>query len=67
MNEVVKMLSAGDKAGAEAYIRAHESDLNNKGGGTSGGGNAGNAGAGSGNTGNAGGSGGAMGGRGRVR
>jgi type II secretory pathway pseudopilin PulG len=52
MNEVVKMLSSGDKAGAEAYIRAHENELNNKrGGGTSGGGNSG------GNTGNAGGSG----------
>jgi type II secretory pathway pseudopilin PulG len=51
MSEVVKMLSAGDKAGAEAYIRAHESELNNKGGGTSGSGNAG------GNTGSAGGSG----------
>jgi hypothetical protein len=52
MSEVVKMLSSGDKAGAEAYIRAHENELNNKrGGGTSGGGNSG------GNTGNAGGSG----------
>jgi type II secretory pathway pseudopilin PulG len=26
MNEVVKMLSSGDKAGAEAYIRAHRRD-----------------------------------------
>lgn len=33
MDEVVKMLSRGDKAGAEAYIRAHQDELNSGRGG----------------------------------
>ncbi len=54
MGEVVKLLTSGDKAGAEAYVRAHQDELNaGRGGGA--GGNPGGAGAGNNSGGRAGG------------